>query len=121
MNDLDPNFAIPPSSDSRNWAMLCHLSALLAMMTLGAGIVAQAAIWFWKKEDDEFIRDQGKEALNFSTTMVLAWVVCLALPIIGYVFIAILTMVWFIFAIIGAVNASKGQRYRYPLSLRLIS
>ncbi|MFT6310117.1 MAG: putative Tic20 family protein [Porticoccus sp.] len=119
MKDLIPS----PDSEERNWAVLCHLSSLLAMITLGAGIIAPTVLWLIKKDESEFINEQGKEALNFSITVLLAWIVCIPFTfiIIGFAMMGIVLITWFIFAIIAALTASRGENYRYPFSLRLIS
>jgi len=119
MKDLIPN----PDSGERNWAVLCHLSSLLAMITLGAGIIAPTVLWLIKKDESEFINEQGKEALNFSITVLLAWIACIPFTfiIIGFAMMGIVLVTWFIFAIIAALTASRGENYRYPFSLRLIN
>jgi uncharacterized Tic20 family protein len=117
------NIVSSPDSEERNWAVLCHLSSLLAMVTLGAGIIAPTVLWLMKKDESEFIDDQGKEALNFGITVLLAWIVCIPFTfiIIGFAMMGIVLVTWFIFAIIAALAASRGENYRYPFSLRLIS
>jgi uncharacterized Tic20 family protein len=119
MKDLLPT----PDSDERNWAVLCHLSSLLAMITLGAGIIAPTVLWLIKKDESEFINDQGKGALNFSISVLLAWIVCIPFTfiVIGFAMMGIVLVTWFVFAIIAALAASRGEHYRYPFSLRLIS
>jgi uncharacterized Tic20 family protein len=117
------NLLPTPDSDERNWAVLCHLSSLLAMITLGAGIIAPTVLWLVKKDESEFINDQGKGALNFSISVLLAWIVCIPFTfiVIGFAMMGIVLVTWFVFAIIAALAASRGEHYRYPFSLRLIS
>ena len=117
------NLLPTPDSDERNWAVLCHLSSLLAMITLGAGIIAPTVLWLVKKEESEFINDQGKGALNFSISVLMAWIVCIPFTfiVIGFAMMGIVLVTWFVFAIIAALAASRGEHYRYPFSLRLIS
>ena len=119
MKDLIPS----PDSEERNWAVLCHLSSLLAIITLGAGIVAPTVLWLMKKDESEFIDAQGKEALNFGITVLLAWIVCIPFTfvIIGFAMMGIVIFTWFIFAIVASLAASRGDNYRYPFALRLIS
>ncbi|MFT4998703.1 MAG: putative Tic20 family protein [Chitinophagales bacterium] len=117
------NLLPTPDSDERNWAVLCHLSSLLAMITLGAGIIAPTVLWLVKKDESEFINDQGKGALNFSISVLMAWIVCIPFTfiVIGFAMMGIVLVTWFVFAIIAALAASRGEHYRYPFSLRLIS
>jgi len=76
-----------------------------------------------KKEEGPFVDDQGKEALNFQITVLIASIV---FALLGHV-ICILTvltpvpwMAGIVFALIGATKANEGIAYRYPFRLRLI-
>ncbi len=40
---------------------------------------------------------------------------------IGLVLLPIVGLVWFVLVIVGAVKASNGEYYRYPLTIRFIS
>lgn len=115
--------AAPPSKADRNWAVLCHLSTLLILVVPGAGILAPLLMWLARKEQSAFIDDQGREALNFAITLVLATIACVPFMfiLIGFVLLGIVYVYCFVFAIIAATGASRGEPYRYPLTLRLIS
>ncbi len=104
------------SKDARNWAMLCHLLAIFT------GFVAPLIIWLLKREDDPFIDRQGKEALNFQISVILAMVVAglLSTVCIGVPLLIAIPVLNLIFCLIAAVRASSGQDYRYPVALRLV-
>jgi hypothetical protein len=53
----------------------------------------------------------------------LAWIVCIPFTfvIIGFAMMGIVIFTWFVFAIVAALAASRGDNYRYPFALRLIS
>ena len=109
--------------EARKWAMICHLSALIGLLGNGIGFVlGPLVIWLVKREDHPFVDEQGKEAVNFQITMFLALFVCipLMLVVIGFILAVIIAFLMIIFPIIGAIKASDGESYRYPLSLRLI-
>ncbi len=109
--------------EARKWAMICHLSALIGLLGNGIGfLLAPLVIWLVKREDHPFVDEQGKEAVNFQITMFLALFVCipLMLVVIGVILAVIVGFLMIIFPIIGAIKASDGESYRYPLSLRLI-
>ena len=109
----------PPTEidkEERTLAMLCHLGALLT------GFIAPLIIWQIKKEDSVFIDDHGKEAVNFQISILLytlaaAVLVCI---FIGIVLLPVVVVINVIFAIIAAVKANNGERYRYPLCIRFI-
>ncbi len=126
------------SSEVRGWAIGAHIGALV-LGTLSAavlGFLAPLLVWLLKREEHGFIDHHGKEALNFQLTVILAVVVgaVLAIPAmlfgvvtlgIGFIIVAIVllgaTAVWFIFPIIGAVKASNGEGWRYPLTIRFVA
>ena len=102
--------------DVANLAMLAHL--------LGAvvGFLGPLILWVVKKDEHEFIDDQSKEALNCHLTH-LIWhfgAIVIAALSCGFIFFATLVPValQLIFGIMGAVSASKGERYRYPMTIR---
>ena len=108
MNDINPASAGVDSgisAEERQWAMFAHLSALVGgILTSGwAGsigcFIGPLVIWMVKKDTMPFVDDQAKEALNFNITVGIAWLV---------------------FTIIAAIKANQGERYRYPLTLRLV-
>jgi uncharacterized Tic20 family protein len=104
------------SKDARMWAMLCHLLAIFT------SFIAPLIIWLIKKEEDPFIDNQGKEALNFQITVAIASIVsgflvafCIGVPMLIAVSVADL-----VFCIIATVKANSGVAYRYPVSIRFI-
>jgi len=110
---------------ARQWAMFCHLAGLagyLPVLPFIGSVVAPLIIWQIKKEDSVFIDDQGKEAVNFQISILLytlaaAVLVCI---FIGIVLLPVVVVINVIFAIIAAVKANNGERYRYPLCIRFI-
>ena len=111
------------SKDVRMWGMFCHISALVGLLGNGFGfILGPLIVWLAKREDDPFIDDQGKEALNFQITMFLAFVISffLCFVVVGFFLLAILVVMEIALPIVGAVKANNGEYFRYPLTLRLI-
>jgi uncharacterized Tic20 family protein len=109
---------------SQKWAAICHLSALVGLLGNGIGFfLAPLIVWLIKRQDNPFIDEQGKEAVNFQITMLLAAAVSalLMLVLVGFILIAIVGILMVVFPIIAAVKASEGEHYRYPISIRLIT
>jgi uncharacterized Tic20 family protein len=75
-----------------------------------------------KKDDSPFVAQEGAEALNFQITVALGWVIAVMLStiLIGFLLYPVLLIGNLVFCILAAVSASKGQGYRYPLTLRLV-
>ena len=111
-----------PGRDERQWAMLCHLSAMLMYVTVVGGFIAPLVIWLLKREEMPFVGDQGRETLNFQITTLLALCVggILALVLIGFLIIGAVLLFHFIVTIIACVRSSEGVAYRYPLCWRVI-
>ncbi len=109
--------------DARMWAMFCHLAGLAGILVPMIGnIVAPLIVWQIKKEEDPFIDEQGKEAVNFQISMSLYMVICIPLCFIciGAFLVPAVALFYLIFLLIAAVNANNGHHYRYPLIIRFI-
>jgi uncharacterized protein len=105
-----------PSKDDCNLAMLAHLLGIFT------SFVGALVIWLVKKDESAFIAKEGAEALNFQITIALGWIIAMMLSmiLIGFLLYPVLLIANLVFCILAAVSASKGQPYRYPLTLRLV-
>lgn len=111
------------SSDARKWAMIAHLSALVGLLGNGIGfLLGPLAVWLIKRDDDPFVDDQGKEAVNFQITMLIAALISglLILVLVGIFLLFVVMVLMIVFPIIAGIKANEGQRYRYPLTIRFI-
>lgn len=110
------------NKDARTWGMLCHLSAFAGFIIPFGTILGPLVIWLIKKNEYPFVDDQGKEALNFAITAVLAGIVSaiLIFVLIGLILLPAVVIAWIVLTIIATVKASNGEYYRYPFALRLI-
>ena len=113
---------VAPGRDERQWAMICHLSAMLMYCTVIGGFIAPLVIWLLKRDEMPFVADQGRETLNFQITTLLALIVggLLVLVLIGFVIIGAVLLFHLIVTIIAAVKVSEGVAYRYPVCWRVI-
>ena len=123
----DPNMAdgpVPPASggvdkDARTMAMLAHLLGAFPCLTL----IGPLIIWLLKKDQSPFVDSQGKEAVNFGITMLIAQVVTITVGSLTCFLIflpAIVSLVQIILGIMAAVQANNGVDYRYPFNIRLV-
>lgn len=109
--------------DARNWAMGCHLIALVGLLGNGLGfLIGPLIVWLVKREDDPFIDEQGKEAVNFQITMMGAIIVCVPLIFvgIGIVLMPLIGIFDVVMTIIAGVKAANGEHWRYPLTIRFL-
>jgi uncharacterized protein len=139
--------ATSPTTSERQWAASAHFVALvLALLTswiVGfAGVVGAGAIYVLKRGESAFVAEHAREALNFNLSMfiyaclaVAAAVVLLGATVLtlgiglivtapaGLVLalaVAAIAVLWLVCSVIATVKAWNGERYRYPLTLRLV-
>ena len=121
---LSPAMPATISKEERNWAMLSHLSGLLAFATLIGGVLGPLVMWMIRKDDMNFAADQAKEALNFQITVIIAMVVAIILMMVtlGLLFFVpmIVGLGALVLCIMAAIKVNEGVAYRYPFALRLI-
>jgi hypothetical protein len=122
-----------PASDfelyQRQWAVLCHLAALLQIVLPTVGnIVGPAVVWLVKKEQYPLVNTEGKESLNFQISMtVYTWLISalLALTCVGKLLIPIAVLasaiVDVVLVVVAAVRTNRQEAYRYPLCIRFLS
>jgi len=111
-----------PSADDRQWGMFAHLSALSGVVIPFGNIIGPLVVWQIKKDTLPFAADQGKEALNFNITMLIAAFIgfLLTFVLIGLVLLPLIGIAWLVFTILAGIKANEGVAYRYPFALRLI-
>jgi uncharacterized protein len=127
------SFAVPSAVDAdrsaRQWALFTHLSALAALV-VGLPFLGPLVIYLVKKDDHPFIADQAREALNFNISVFIYEVAgAIAAFVLFFVLIGILliplliavAIAWLVLVIVAAVAANRGEAYRYPLTIRLVS
>jgi uncharacterized Tic20 family protein len=118
-------------SQARDIVVWTHLSALVGLLGVPSPL-GPLVLWLAKRESHPFIDAQGKEALNFNLSALLYIVV---LFVFGFIF-TVLTLgfglfllvpafiaamaAWVVLVIVAAVKASKGELFRYPLTIRFV-
>jgi len=109
--------------EARMWAMFCHLgglAGLLPLMPLVGCLIVPLIIWQVKRDENSFIDENGKEALNFQLTVLLT-AVLLAVTCIGLFLVPFVIIYDVVFALIAGLRTNEGKSYRYPLIIRFIS
>lgn len=110
------------SKEERDWAMYCHLSAMLVLIFPYAHIIAPLILWMMKRESSTFIDDQGKEALNYNLSIMIYLTIagissCLFIGVPVFVGLVLFDLV---IMVVAGIQASKGIYYRYPITIRFI-
>ena len=116
------------TGDARTWAMAAHLSALVSL-AIGFTFVGPLIVYLVKRDDDPFVRQQAAEALNFNLSALIYAVVGSVVLFVGILLIVGVVLVpiaiaaaiaWLVLVILASVKASKGEPYRYPLTIRFV-
>jgi uncharacterized protein len=112
--------ALSPSEE-RTWGMLAHLSALLGLI-IGLSFIGPLIIYLVYRERSPYVGRQAAEALNFNLTILIYFLVSLALIIvvIGFLLLAVVGIFWLIQVILASVAANNGTEYRYPVTIRFV-
>ena len=116
----------------RMWAMWCHLSALAGLLVPLGSILGPLIVWLTKRQEYPSVDAEGKKALNFQITTLIAYVVFVVVLIaaaaseifvlavlIGLALLA-LGIAWIIWVILASVRTNEGKDFRYPLSIRFL-
>jgi uncharacterized Tic20 family protein len=128
------------SKEIKNWAIFINLSPLLCFAWPYLGLLAIFVTWLIKKGENEFLDQNLKNSLNSQLTWSLISVVFLIIaaiglfliaylpqthPIVfiintagGYIGLIVAAVAPSIYGIIGAIKASKGEVYPYPVKIR---
>ena len=103
--------------------MFTHLSALAVFIVPFGNIVGPLIVYLIKKDEYEFVNDQGKEVLNFQITWSIILIVSaiLILAVVGILLLIGFGIAWMILVIIGTTRANEGVYYRYPMSIKFIN
>jgi uncharacterized Tic20 family protein len=132
-----PPRSAPPSSDSHwtftpstsgvtpaatpTYLMFMHLSQFAGYIVPFAGLVVPIVMWLTKREDPEVDR-HGREIANWMIFEFISFIVCslLAFVIVGIPLLIILGVLAVLFPILGAVQASSGGFFKYPMFFRVL-
>lgn len=121
----------PVTSDQQMWRVLAHASAFIQVVGVPS-LIGPLIVWLLKREDP-VVEPHARAALNFQLTLLIYFVAGVvlaflaAITIVGLVltamiivFLLLLVLLELIFALMASIAASRGELYRYPMSLQLI-
>ena len=121
---IEPTTSPPPiEPEAKTWAMACHLSALTGFIGIPFGhLIGPLVFWLVRKDRYPFVDDQGKESLNFQLSMTIYACIAavLVLVFVGIPLLAAIVVFDIVMVVIASVHSSRGEAYRYPLTIRLI-
>ncbi len=102
----------------RDWAMFCHLAAFAGFVFPFGHVLGPLFLWLLRREESAFVDFHGRQVVNFQITMTLLYLVGLVLcfVLIGFLILPLLALWSALAAILGAIRAEEGRRWRYPLA-----
>ena len=111
------------SSEDRTWAIITHASAFAGFFVPLGNILGPLLVWAIKKDESQFVDENGKQAINFQITWtILFFVAALSIIlVIGILLLPLVALAWFVLVIIAIIRASDDEVYDYPLTLDIIS
>jgi len=109
-------------AQERTWAMGAHLAALAGFIIPFGNIIGPLIIWLVKKDESPFVDDQAKESLNFQISIIIYCIIAaiLIILVIGIFLLVLIAILDIVFIIIAAVKANSGEKFHYPLTIRLV-
>jgi uncharacterized Tic20 family protein len=111
--------AAPPASstDPKTMAMLAHA------LGIATGFIGPLVIYLTTGKQDPFVRHHSSEALNFQITLLIAMIASAALLclLVGFLLVFIVPIVAIVLEIQGTLAASRGEWWRYPINIRMVS
>ena len=120
---LPPQQPVAGSVSDQQWIVFLHLSALAGFVLPSFGhILGPLIIWLVKKPESPAIDAAGRNVLNFQISWTI-WMVVSFLTIwacVGVVVFPAVVIAWLVFVIIGAVKASNGETYQFPLTIKML-
>ncbi|MEE6288957.1 DUF4870 domain-containing protein [Georgenia sp. MJ173] len=119
----------PSGGDDRTIAVLAHLSPVIAMIVSAGWLsfLGPLIVWLVWRDRGPLVRNAAASAFNFNITVWLAniigWVCLFTVILIPVAFVlwALAWIIQIVLSILGAVRASRGEVYRYPLQVPILS
>lgn len=125
-----PDEPLAAPARSRDWAMGAHVSALAGALLGGLpSFLGPLVIWLLRRDEhDPFASEHARQALNFNLSVIIYAIAALLLSIVTLGLALLVVIPIGLFAFVGYIvvtiratmAASRGERYRYPLTIALV-
>ena len=119
----EPTPAYPVTQD-HSMETLCHLLGLALLTPIPfANILGPLILWLWKKDTCPGVDQHGKEAINFQISMSIYTILAgfSIFIVVGLVLLPSVIITNLVLIVIASMKASRGEFYRYPLTIRFIN
>jgi len=104
------------SNEQNNLGVISHLLGLIT------GFLGSLIMYLVIDEKKKIAKEHSKNALNFQLTVLIGYIISfiLVFVFIGFLLLFAVFILNIIFCIMGAVSASEGKMYKYPISIRFL-
>lgn len=117
------------SGDDKTIAVLAHLSPIIAfVVTVGwLSWAGPLIVWLIWRDRSPLVRTAAATSFNFNVTIwiaiVVGWICIFTIVLIplGLVLLIVPGILQVIFSILGAIRASRGESYKYPLQIPILN
>lgn len=122
------------STKNTSTAFLIHISALASYIFPFGGVIAPLIIWQVKKDESNYIDEQGKAAVNFNLSFALYSFVAGFTAFSTFFFhfpnfiglfgsvslVAIISIIRLVLIIMAAIKVNNNEYFKYPLTIQFI-
>ena len=116
------------SGDDRTLAVLAHLSPIIALVITAGWLswVGPLIVWLIWRERGGLVRTAAATSFNFNVTIwvaiVVGWICIFTVILIpvGILLFLVPGILQLVFSILGAVRASRGEAFKYPLQIPIL-
>jgi uncharacterized protein len=86
------------------------------------GFIPPLAVYLLKSEN-QFLKSVAKDNLNFQLSFLIYGFVasCLMIILIGFLVLPIVIITAWVIQVLAALAASNGEKYNYPLTIKILS
>lgn len=117
-----------PGGDDRTIAVLAHLSPIIALVLTAGWLswVGPLIAWLLWRNRGQLVRTASATSFNFNVTiwvaMVIGWICIITIVLLplGILLLVLPGILQFVFSILGAIRASRGEVYRYPFQFPIL-
>lgn len=119
------------AADVQAWRIAAHASAFIQFLGIPS-VVGPLVVWLIQRQNTE-VEPHAREALNFQLSLLIYFIgggfvaFVAAISIVGIfsaimigILLGVLFLLEIVFALIATLAASRGELYRYPMTLNLI-
>ena len=119
---MEDEHFMPWGMELKQFTIFMHLSQFAGVFVPMAGFVLPIIMWVMNRDQSRTIDRHGKSIVKLMLSFIIYFIgsAILSMVLIGIPMIMALLIANFIFVILGAVRASEGQLFTYPMSINFI-